>query len=81
MVVGAVRDPQVEAWAAGAQLDGIDADEAAYRQVAAVQALAERRRTVARLRGRGVTVVDAAPGRLSSELADAYLLVKRNGRL
>ena len=81
VVVGAVRDPQVEAWAAGVQLDDIDADEAAYRQVAAVQALAERRRTVARLRGRGVTVVDAAPGRLSSELADAYLLVKRNGRL
>ncbi len=81
VVVGAVRDPQVEAWAAGAQLDDIDPDEAAYRQVAAVQSLAERRRTVARLRGRGVTVVDAAPGRLSSELADAYLLVKRNGRL
>ncbi len=81
VVVGAVRDPQVEAWAAGDQLDDLDADEAAYRQVAAVQALAERRRTVAKLRGRGVTVVDAAPGRLAPELADAYLLVKRNGRL
>ncbi len=81
VVVASVRDPQVEAWAAGEQLDDIDPDEAAYRQVAAVEAIALRRRTVARLRGRGVTVVDAAPGRLSSELADAYLLVKRNGRL
>lgn len=81
VVVASVRDPQVEAWAAGADLDDIGPDEAAYRQVAAVEALTERRRTAARLRGRGVTVIDAVPGRLSSELADAYLLVKRNGRL
>mgnify|MGYP000075274548 CR=1 FL=1 len=38
-------------------------------------------RTAARLRGMGATVVDAAPGRLAVELADAYLMVKRNGRL
>lgn len=81
VVVASVRDPQVEAWAAGDDLGDLDPDEAAYRQVAAVEALAVRRRTAARLRGRGVTVVDSAPGRLSSDLADAYLLVKRNGRL
>jgi hypothetical protein len=29
----------------------------------------------------GVTVVDAAPGRLAPELADAYLRAKSTGRL
>lgn len=81
VVIGGVRDPQVEAWAAGATSEDDDPAAAAYRQAAAVQTLAERRRTIARLRGMGVTVVDAAPGRLAGELADAYLLVKSTGRL
>jgi uncharacterized protein (DUF58 family) len=81
VVIGGVRDPQVEAWAAGETTDDDDPAAAAYRQAAAVQTLAERRRTIARLRGMGVTVVDAAPGRLAGELADAYLLVKSTGRL
>jgi uncharacterized protein (DUF58 family) len=54
---------------------------AAYRKAAAVAALADRRRTVARLRGLGAVVVDAPPGRLAPELADAYLRVKATGRL
>lgn len=77
VVVGGVRDPQVEAWASG----GADDAASAYRRVAAVEALADRDRTAARLRGLGATVVDAAPGRLATELADAYLLVKSTGRL
>jgi uncharacterized protein (DUF58 family) len=82
VVLGAVRDPQVEAWAAGdASDDSITAEAAAYRRAAAVQALADRRRTAVRLRSLGVTVVDAAPGRLAPELADAYLLAKTTGRL
>ncbi len=81
VVIGGVRDPQAEAWAAGETTDDDDPAAAAYRQAAAVQTLAERRRTIARLRGMGVTVVDAAPGRLAGELADAYLLVKSTGRL
>jgi uncharacterized protein (DUF58 family) len=81
VVIGGVRDPQVEAWAAGETVEGDNPAAAAYRQAAAVQTLAERRRTIARLRGLGVTVVDAAPGRLAGELADAYLLVKSTGRL
>jgi uncharacterized protein (DUF58 family) len=81
VVIGGVRDPQVEAWAAGETSEDDDPSAAAYRQAAAVQTLAERRRTIARLRGLGVTVVDAAPGRLAGELADAYLLVKSTGRL
>jgi uncharacterized protein (DUF58 family) len=82
VVLGAVRDPQVEAWAAGDGVDdSITAEAAAYRRAAAVQALADRRRTAVRLRSMGVTVVDAAPGRLAPELADAYLLAKTTGRL
>ncbi len=81
VVIGGVRDPQVEAWAAGEISEDDDPAASAYRQAAAVQTLAERRRTIARLRGMGVTVVDAAPGRLAGELADAYLLVKSTGRL
>jgi uncharacterized protein (DUF58 family) len=53
----------------------------AHRKAAAVAALAERERTVGRLRGLGATVVDAVPGRLAPELADAYLRVKATGRL
>ncbi|MFM7062041.1 MAG: DUF58 domain-containing protein [Actinomycetes bacterium] len=81
VVVGAVLDPPVVAWAAGEHGPDEDPDAVAYRRAAAVDALAARRRTVARLRGAGATVVDAAPGKLSSELADAYLLVKSTGRL
>jgi uncharacterized protein (DUF58 family) len=77
VVVAGVRDPQVVAWAG----QPVDDDEGAYRRVAAIQALGERDRTAARLRGLGATVVDAAPGRLATELADAYLMVKSTGRL
>ena len=62
---------------------GRGADDAteAYRKAAAVAALEERRRTAARLRGLGATVVDAPPGRMAPRLADAYLRVKATGRL
>jgi hypothetical protein len=46
-----------------------------------VGALEDRRRTVARLRGLGATVVDAKPGDLATALADTYLKVKVTGRL
>jgi uncharacterized protein (DUF58 family) len=46
-----------------------------------VAALAERRRTVARLRKLGALVVDEPPGQLAPRLADAYLKVKATGRL
>jgi uncharacterized protein (DUF58 family) len=77
VVVASVRDPEVLDWAGAAPVDG----EGAYRKAAAVAALAERRRTVARLRGLGATVVDAPPGTLAPRLADAYLRVKATGRL
>jgi uncharacterized protein (DUF58 family) len=77
VMVAAVRDPEVVAWAATGPTDSSQA----YRQAAAVAALAERDLTVARLRGAGVTVIDAAPGRLGGDLADAYLHIKSTGRL
>lgn len=77
VVIAAVRDPDVTRWAEGQPTDADDA----YRRIAAVSALEERRRTVARLRGMGAHVIDAVPGRLAQELADSYLSVKAAGRL
>jgi uncharacterized protein (DUF58 family) len=77
IVVGAVRDPEVDRWAV-APADGT---EEAYRRSAAITALQERSRVAARLRGFGVTVVDAAPGKLAPALADTYLKLKATGRL
>ncbi len=77
VVVAAVQDPDVVAWALHRPETEVDA----YRQAAAVTALDERRRITARLRGVGVTVVDAPPGKLAPQLADAYLKVKATGRL
>lgn len=77
VLVAAVRDPDVEAWARGR----VDEADDAYRAVAASSALAERERTVARLRSMGAVVVDALPGQLAASLADAYLDVKARGTL
>jgi uncharacterized protein (DUF58 family) len=77
VVVASVQDPDVVRWATSTPADAA----AAYRKAAAVSALDERRRTVARLRGLGATVVDAPPGQLAPRLADAYLKVKATGRL
>lgn len=77
IVVGAVRDPEVERWATATVVDA----EAAYRRTAAIAALGERARLAARLRSLGATVVDAGPGRLGGDLADTYLKLKATGRL
>ncbi len=77
VVIAAVRDPDVAHWADQVPTDA----DGAYRSAAALAALEERRRTVARLRGMGAHVIDAVPGKLASELADAYLTVKATGRL
>ena len=77
VVIAAVRDPVVARWASAVPVEA----GAAYRKAAAVQATDQRRYTVARLRGLGAVVIDAPPGRLAPELADAYLKVKSTGRL
>jgi uncharacterized protein (DUF58 family) len=77
VVVAGVTDPDVARWARGAPAEA----GTAYRKAAAVAALEERARVVARLRGLGATVVDEPPGRLAPALADAYLRVKATGRL
>jgi uncharacterized protein (DUF58 family) len=77
VVVASVRDPEVVGWARSVPTEG----GTTYRKAAAAAALAERHRTIARLRGLGATVVDAPPGQLAPQLADAYLRVKATGRL
>ncbi|MCU1460816.1 MAG: hypothetical protein JWO37_891 [Acidimicrobiales bacterium] len=77
VIIASVRDPQVLAWSRAVPRDATEA----YRRAAAAAALEERRRTIARLRGLGATVVDAPPGELAPQLADAYLRVKATGRL
>jgi uncharacterized protein (DUF58 family) len=77
VLVAAVRDPAVDRWAREVPADA----SASYRKAAAVAALDERSRTVARLRALGVVVVDEAPGRLAPRLADTYLDLKARSRL
>ena len=77
VIIAAVRDPEVEHWARDVPTDAAGA----FRKAAAVQALEQRMHTVMRLRSAGATVIDALPGRLAPELADAYLNAKSTGRL
>ena len=76
VVIAGIQDPAVSEWA---QAVPANAGEA-YRKAAAVAALDSRRRTIARLRGLGATVVDGPPGRLAPNLADAYLHLKATGK-
>ena len=77
VLIGAVRDPEVVAWS---QAPVTNAEEA-HRRAAAIDYLAERDEAIAKLRALGAVVIDAAPGKLSTELADAYLRFKARGRL
>lgn len=76
LLLGAVADPRLDELAAGR------GDAAAvYAAAAGERARADRAAVAARLRQRGVTVVDAPPDRLAPALADAYLDLKAAGRL
>ena len=77
VVLASVQDPTVVDLARSVPDDAAGT----YAKAAAVASLEERRRLVGRLRGQGITVVDAPPGRLAPALADAYLKVKATGRL
>jgi uncharacterized protein (DUF58 family) len=76
LLVAAVADPRLDEMAA-ARGDAA----AVYGAAAGERARAERARISARLRRRGVDVVDAPPDRLPAALADAYLNLKAAGRL
>ncbi|MBI2708631.1 MAG: DUF58 domain-containing protein [Actinobacteria bacterium] len=75
VVVAAVADPDVAAWA-GAP---VEQEQAAYRRAASVSALDERRRLAARLQALGATVVDEPPGRLAGALVETYLHARWGG--
>ena len=78
VLVAAVRDPDVVAWATTARHDGVDE---AFRSAAAVASLEARERETARLTALGVVVVDARPGDLAVDVVDRYLELKAAGRL
>ena len=78
VVVGGVSDPDILRWASPGSVED---SSSAYRRAAAIAALAERQRAAARLRRMGAIVIDARPGRLASQLSDAYLEIKATGRL
>ena len=69
VVIVAVTDPEVAAWADAPAAD----DEEAFLRAAATSALDERAHLAARLRGLGATVIDAPPGLLAGRLVDTYL--------
>ncbi len=75
VIVASVRDPALDRLLTAS----VDDAEAAYGAAAASEVLAARERAAARLRGLGVSVVDAAPEELAAALADRYLDVKARG--
>ncbi|HET9061161.1 MAG TPA: DUF58 domain-containing protein, partial [Acidimicrobiales bacterium] len=89
LIVAAVTDPDVAAWAAGEagspgtghEGEGGDAVEATYLSAAALLALRRRRQLAHHLRAAGAVVIDSPPGRLAPALSDAYLDIKAAGRL
>ncbi len=76
LLIAAVADPRLEEMAA-ARGDAA----AVYDAAAGERARSERARISARLRRRGVEVVDAPPDRLPAALADTYLSLKATGQL
>lgn len=78
VMLAAVRDPDVAAWASTGRHAAVDES---YRSAAAVAALDARERTIASLSALGVIVVDARPGELATGVVDKYLELKARGRL
>ena len=78
VMVAAVRDPDVAAWATTSRHDAVDE---AFRSAAAVASLDARDRAIAQLTAAGAIVVDAQPGELAVAVVDRYLELKAKGRL
>ncbi|MFP5441544.1 MAG: DUF58 domain-containing protein [Gammaproteobacteria bacterium] len=66
---------------AAATMTAREADEAAIASAAARLFLAERERALQRLRAEGLLVLDTTPEELPVRLVNAYLEIKRSGRL
>lgn len=77
LVVAAVADPSLQAWADD-PAEGIDD---VYRKAAACRALEQRHAIAEELRRHGVTVLDEPPRRLALRLVDTYLTIKSDQRL
>jgi len=77
VLVGSVRDPEVEQW----RTDEAGDVDAAFRAAGAVTVQRVRTRTAGLMQRLGATVVDQPPGKLAGALADAYLTMKARGRL
>jgi uncharacterized protein (DUF58 family) len=77
VVVAAVHDPALDELAAAPRTTAT----AVYRAAAAHRALVERDRVRLALTRYGVDVVDAPVEQFASKVADAYLALKRIGRL
>jgi uncharacterized protein (DUF58 family) len=76
ILVAATADPRLSELTAGR------ADPAAiYAAAAAERAVSERARAASLLASHGVEVIEAPPDRIAPALADAYLALKRAGRL
>ena len=76
VLLASVGDPRVAELAAGR-----GEVSAVYGAAAAAAASEGRAQLAADLRRRGVTVVDAPPGKFASVVADSYLALKSAGRL
>lgn len=76
ILIASVADPRIAELAAGR-----GSVDAVYAAASAERARAERRETAALLRRHGVTVVDEPARELAPAVADAYLALKRAGRL
>jgi uncharacterized protein (DUF58 family) len=77
VIVGAVRDPEVEAMA----LSVPATSEEAYLKATAAGYLSARSGAADRLRRMGATVVDGPVNELAGHLTDQYLKIKAVGRL
>ncbi|MFH8370393.1 DUF58 domain-containing protein [Streptomyces sp. NPDC018031] len=76
VLLAAVSDPRVDVMA-----ESRGDAAAVYEAAAALGAQSERQAMTEQLRRHGVTVVDAPPAAIGPAVADAYLTMKRTGRL
>ncbi|NIU77207.1 MAG: DUF58 domain-containing protein [Gammaproteobacteria bacterium] len=73
----ALRNPALDAWAAGAVANEADA----YRRAAAEELLEARTLALRRMRRAGVLVLDMVPSQVVTEVVNQYLELKYRGRL